>query len=101
MPGARRTGRTIHERISTMLSLIVSTIVFFIASWFIKRQLQQMDIPEGMTRGILILTLATVASLASAAAVNWVQTEIEGPEAAQQSSGALTQLLKDASQAPH
>ena len=84
-----------------MLTLIISTIVFFIASWIIKRQLEEMEIPEGMTRGVLIFTLATVASLASAAAISWVQIEIEGPEASQQSAGALTQLLKDASQAQH
>jgi hypothetical protein len=41
-----------------LLSLVISTIAFFVASYFIKRRLEEMDIPKGMTRSILIFVLA-------------------------------------------
>ena len=39
-------------------SLLVSTVVFFVASYFIKRWMEENDIPKGMTRSITIFTLA-------------------------------------------
>lgn len=56
-----------------LLSLIISTIVFFVAVGYFKRRLDEMDIPKGMTRGILVFTLAASVSWGVAAAVNWVQ----------------------------
>jgi hypothetical protein len=56
-----------------LLSLIISTIVFFVAVSYFKRRLDDMDIPKGMTRGILVFTLAASVSWAVAAAVSWVQ----------------------------
>jgi len=41
-----------------MVSLVVSTIVFFVASYFLKRQFDEMDIPKGMTRSFTIFVLA-------------------------------------------
>ena len=43
-------------------SLAVSTAVFFIASHFVKRWLEEHDIPKGMTRGALIFAIALVAA---------------------------------------
>jgi VIT1/CCC1 family predicted Fe2+/Mn2+ transporter len=40
------------------LSLVVSTIVFFLASWFIKRWADDNDIPKGMTRNLSVFVLA-------------------------------------------
>jgi len=45
-----------------MLSLILSTIAFFVASYFIRRYLDEMDIPRTMTRGFVIFVLALVVS---------------------------------------
>lgn len=45
-----------------MLSLILSTIAFFIASYFIRRYLDQMEIPRTMTRGLVIFVLALAVS---------------------------------------
>jgi hypothetical protein len=53
--------------------LIIPTIVFFAAAWHFHRSLNEQDLPKGMTRGILVFTLATVLSLVSGAAVSWVQ----------------------------
>ncbi|HSU75900.1 MAG TPA: hypothetical protein VLI89_02440 [Burkholderiales bacterium] len=39
-------------------SLLVSTVVFFVASYFIKRWMEENDIPKGVTRSITIFTLA-------------------------------------------
>ena len=51
-----------------MLSLIVSTIAFFVAAYFIKRRLEEMGIPKGMTRGISVFVLA----LALAYGAAWI-----------------------------
>jgi hypothetical protein len=40
------------------VSLVVSTVAFFAASYFIKRHLEEMGIPKGMTRSIVIFVLA-------------------------------------------
>lgn len=41
-----------------MLSLVVSTIAFFVASFFIKRWADSNDLPKGMTRNIGVFVLA-------------------------------------------
>jgi hypothetical protein len=41
-----------------MLSILLSTLAFFVAGYFIKRRLEQMDIPKGMTSGVLVFSLA-------------------------------------------
>ncbi len=46
-------------------SLVVSTIVFFVAARFVKRWLEDNDIPKGMTRGALVFTVALAASYAA------------------------------------
>ncbi len=76
-----------------MLGLILSTVVFFVASWYLKRYMNEQEIPEGMTRGILIFTLATSISWGTWAMVNWAQVKIEGPQAAPQTTGDLSKLL--------
>ena len=46
----------------SITSLVLSTIAYFVASFFIKRHLNEMGIPKGMTRSILIFALALVAA---------------------------------------
>jgi hypothetical protein len=41
-----------------MLSLIVSTVAFFVASHFIKRYLNDIGVPKTMTRGLVVFALA-------------------------------------------
>ena len=41
-----------------MASLIVSFIAFFVASHLIRRRLDEMEIPRGMTRGTVVFILA-------------------------------------------
>jgi hypothetical protein len=57
-----------------LLSLVVSTIVFFAASYFIKRRFDEMDLPRGMTRNVTIFVLA----LAIAYGAAWIVGVIAG-----------------------
>lgn len=61
-------------------NLIISTLVFFIAARYIKRYLNEQGIPEGMTRGILVLTLALLAAWGAGAAADWAQETLEGQQ---------------------
>ncbi|MDD2776779.1 MAG: hypothetical protein PHU06_12550 [Gallionella sp.] len=45
-----------------MLSIIVSTLAFFVAAWYLNRYLNEQEIAEGMTRRILVIVLASVVS---------------------------------------
>jgi hypothetical protein len=56
-----------------MLSIFISTIVFFIATWYFKQYLDEQEIPKSMTRGVLIFTLAAAVSWGAGALVGWVQ----------------------------
>ena len=49
-------------------SLLASTIAFFVASYFIKRWMDENDIPKGMTRNLAIFALA----IALAYGVGWL-----------------------------
>lgn len=55
-----------------MLSIVVSTIVFFVASFFIKRRFDEMDLPKGMTRSLMVFCLAVALAYGAAAAIDWV-----------------------------
>lgn len=82
-----------------MWNLVVSTIVFFIAAWYIHRYLEEQGIPKGMTRGILVFALASVVSWGAGVAVDWTQEKIEGPQPVAKTPDDLSQLLKAAGQA--
>lgn len=81
-----------------MLNLAISTIVFFVAAWFLNGYLDQQGIPKGLTRGVVVLVLASLMSWVAGWAVDWTQTRVEGPQASVQSPSGLTQLMKDANQ---
>lgn len=55
-----------------MASLILSAIAFFVASFFIKRWLDDMDIPKTMGRAIVILVAAAAVSYGVAFIVDLV-----------------------------
>jgi hypothetical protein len=55
-----------------MTSIVVSTVVYFVAAYFIKRQLEEMGIPKGMTRGTVIFVLAAAVSYGAAYLVDLV-----------------------------
>ncbi len=85
----------------SMWNLIISTIVFFIAAWYVHRYLDEHGIPKGMTRGMLVFVLASLVSWGAGEVVDWTQEKIEGPQpqSAAQKSDDLSQLLKAVGQA--
>jgi hypothetical protein len=50
-----------------MLSLVLSTLAFFVASYFLKRWAEANDLPKGMTLNVSIF----VAAIAIAYGVAW------------------------------
>ena len=53
-------------------SLILSTLAYFVASYFIKRYLIELDIPAGLTRSSIIFCLALMIAYGVGAVVDWV-----------------------------
>ena len=56
----------------SMTSIVVSTIAYFVAAFFIKRYLVEMGIPKGVTRGSVIFVGAALVSYAAAYLVGLV-----------------------------
>ena len=73
-----------------MLGIIISTLVFFIAGWYFKRYLDEQGIPKGMTRGMLIFTLAALLSWGAGGLVMWAQEKIADPQVISHPSGAMS-----------
>jgi len=57
-----------------MLNLIISTIAFFLASFYARRWLDDMGIPKTMTRSIVIFVAAALASYGVAFLLDLVLT---------------------------
>jgi hypothetical protein len=57
-----------------VLSLILSTVAYFIASHYIKRYLDEMGAPKGFTRSALTFCAALLIAYGVAFAVDWAQT---------------------------
>jgi len=55
-----------------MAGIVASTIAFFVAGFYIKRYFDGTDIPKGMTRNVVVFTLALVVSYA----IGWVVDHI-------------------------
>ena len=45
-----------------MLSLVIATIGFFVAGYFVKRYLEGMGIPGGTTRNLVVFVFAAAVS---------------------------------------
>jgi len=54
-----------------MLGVVISTVSFFIASYFIKRQLDEMGIPKTMVRGMVVFVLALAVAYGVYFVVDW------------------------------
>jgi hypothetical protein len=57
-------------RQSGMLSLLISTIVFFVASFFLHRYLGDWGLDKGRARTLLVLTVASLLSYGAMSLVN-------------------------------
>jgi hypothetical protein len=73
----------------TLWNLIISTLVFFIAVWYINRILDEQQLPGGMTRGVLVFVLASMLSWGAGELVD----RIEGNNSAQADVSQLKKAL--------
>jgi hypothetical protein len=55
-----------------MASLVISTVVFFAASFGLRRYLDGIDVPKGLTRSTVIFCAAILLAYGVAALVDWV-----------------------------
>ena len=55
-----------------MISIVISTIVFFVAGYFARRWLDDIGIPRGVTRSLVAFTIALGAAYGVAFIVNWL-----------------------------
>lgn len=53
-----------------MLTIVPSTLAFFVSSYFLKRYLEELGIPRGMTRGAPIFSIALLVSYLAALAAD-------------------------------
>ena len=84
----------------SLWNIIISTIVFVIAAWYIRRLLVEQGLPKGMTRGLLVFVLAYVVSWVSGELVDWAHDKIYGVAPPTQVEQDLKQLLKDSGVTP-
>ena len=54
-----------------MLGIVLSTIAFFVAIYFIKRHLDAIGIPKTMVRGMVVFVLALALAYGVAFVVDW------------------------------
>ena len=81
-------------------NLLISTIVFFVAVWYIRRYLDEQGIPKGATRGMLVFVVAYMISWGAGEAVDWTHDKLTGVQPQSQTATDLSQLLKAAGQTP-
>lgn len=77
-----------------MLDLIVSTIAFFVAVFFLNRYLDEQGMNKGITRSLLVFVIASVVSVCVPLAVDFVSGDTG---AAKAESGDISQLIKSLS----
>ena len=65
----RASKRTLYN--ARMLGMVLSTIAFFVASYFIKRYLDDIGIPKTMVRGMVVFVLALALAYGVAFVVDW------------------------------
>ncbi len=66
----------------SIANLVVSTVVFFVAAWYLHRYFDEQDLPKGMTRSVMIIVLASMLSWASGSAVDWAHEKFINPKPA-------------------
>jgi len=81
-------------------NLLISTVVFFVAVWYIRGYLDEQGIPKGVTRGTLVFVLAYLLSWGAGEAVDWTHDKLTGVQPQSHNDSELSQLLKAATQTP-
>jgi uncharacterized RDD family membrane protein YckC len=68
---SRRASKRIPPYNARMLGIVLSTVAFFAASYFIRRYLDGIGIPRTMVRGLVVFALALAAAYGVAFVVDW------------------------------
>jgi VIT1/CCC1 family predicted Fe2+/Mn2+ transporter len=55
-----------------MLSIVLSTIAFFLSAYYLKGYLENMGVPKSMTRGALIFSIALLISYVVAVVADYL-----------------------------
>ena len=71
----------------SLASILLSTIAYFVAAYYIRRYLEDIGIEKGMTRGLVVFTLALAVSYGVAAVVDWFELDKTHPVAASAPGG--------------
>lgn len=79
--------------IPSIWNMVISTIVFVVAAWYLHRLLDAQGMPKGVTRGLLVFVLAYLLSWASGELVDWAREKMYGPEPVSQTQKDLNQAL--------
>ena len=70
-PGRERRGSADPRYNARMLGLVISTIAFFVAAYFIKRYLDEIGVPKTAVRGLVVFVLALAVAYGVAFTVDW------------------------------
>ena len=65
--------------LSSILSFVVTVVVFYFTARYINRAVAAKGIPSGMVRLILVCFLASVVALFAGAGVDWISDTISPP----------------------
>ena len=76
-------------------NIIISTIVFVIAAWWIRRWLDEQGLPKGITRGLLVFVMAYVLAWAAGALIDWAHDKIYGAAPPTEVQQKIDQIIKD------
>ncbi len=76
-----------------MLNLLVSTVVFAIAAFFLRRYLADQGLDKGMVRSVLVFLLASLVSYGAGAATDWVADRLAPPAHRTAKTGDFQHLL--------
>jgi len=84
----------------SMWNLVISTIVFFIVAWYVRRFLEDQGFNNGKKRDLLIFVFASLVSWGAGEGADWAQEKIEGKSQAAKISSDLTEIQKMIKQIP-
>jgi hypothetical protein len=80
-------------------NLVVSTLIFVVVAWYLRRYLDAKGVSHSTARGLVVFVLAYFASWGSGEATDWVQLKIEGPtKTLQPTPPDVTELMQELEQ---
>jgi hypothetical protein len=81
-------------------NLVVSTIVFFIVAWLVRRLLDKQGFNNDKKRDIVVFLFASLVSWGAGEGADWTQEKIEGKRQIVKNSSELPELQKVINQIP-